>query len=172
MKTKTVLALFCMLAMSTTAVPQSAAGSSSDLLEKMTGTWNVEGNVRTSPAHHVITAEWILNKQFLRLHELTSPNAPASEKPYDALWFIGYDDVSERYVIHLLDVFGPRYSETLGYGTQKGNAIAFIFEYPDGPFRNTMEYRPESDSWHWVLQDKDKGQWRLFADFKLTRAAK
>jgi hypothetical protein len=163
------LSLFALLACSQLADSQAPAAAPSEILDKMAGTWTVEGNVRTSPTHHTITAEWILNRQFLRLHEVTSPEAPKSEKPYDAIWFVGYDEVSDRYVIHLLDIFGPRFSETLGYGTRKANAIAFVFEYPDGPFHTTMEYRPESDSWHWLLEQKEKGQWQQFADFKLTR---
>jgi hypothetical protein len=171
MRKKTATAvLLCMLFMfSKFAIPQQAAGRAGDLLDKMAGTWKVEGHVRTSPAHHTITAEWILNKQFLRLHEITSPDAPAPEKRYDAWWFIGYDAVSERYVVHLLDIFGPRYSETLGYGTRKGNVIAFVFEYPDGPFHTTVEYLPESGAWRWLLEQREKGQWTEFADFKLTR---
>jgi hypothetical protein len=42
--------------------------------------------------------------------------------------------MSERYVAHWIDVFGGRFSETLGYGKRAGDEIDFIFEYPDGPF--------------------------------------
>ena len=58
---------------------------------------------------------------FLRIQESTSTDAPTSEKRYEAIWFLGYDPVSEKYVLHLFDVFGARFSETLGYG---GVAIA------------------------------------------------
>jgi hypothetical protein len=51
---------------------------------------------------------------------------------------IGYDNMSERYVVHWIDVFGVRFSETLGYGKRVGNEIDFIFEYPDGPFRTNL----------------------------------
>ncbi len=120
-------------------------------------------------AHHTVTAEWVLNHQFLRIHEKTASNAPASESRYEAIWFIGYDPVSERYVSHLLDVFGARFSETLGYGTRDGNAIRFVFEYPDGPFHTTYRWSPQHDSWQWLLEQKDKdGKWTTFADLKLT----
>jgi hypothetical protein len=42
------------------------------------------------------------NHQFLSLHKKTSADAPAAERRYEALWFVGYDGVSERYVMHLL----------------------------------------------------------------------
>ncbi len=141
-----------------------------ELVDHMAGTWRLEGQVMGRDAHHDVQAEWVLGHQFLRIHEKTSANAPASEYPYEAFWFIGYDSVSERYVAHLLDVFGGRFSETLGYGTRDGNSIRFVFEYPDGPFHTTYRWSPQQDTWQWLLEQEDKdGKWATFADLKLTR---
>ena len=158
-------------------IPLFAQGPSpewhDDLVDHMAGTWKLEGTVMGAQAHHAVIAEWVLNHQFLRLDEKTDTNAPASEHRYEAIWFIGYDSVSERYVSHLLDIFGPRFSETLGYGIRDGNAIRFVFEYPDGPFHTTYRWLPESDTWQWLLEQKDKnGKWTTFADLKLTRIPK
>jgi hypothetical protein len=143
-----------------------------ELAEDMAGDWNVEGQVLGRPAHHEIQAEWVLNHQFLRIHEKTSAAAPGSENRYEALWFLGYDPVSERYVVHLLDVFGTRFSETLGYGTRDGNSLRFVFEYPDGPFHTTYRWSPQSKTWQWFMETKNKdGKWISFADLKLARAA-
>jgi hypothetical protein len=114
----------------------------------------------------------VLNHQFLNIHEKTAAGAPNSEHRYEASWFLGYDPVSERYVLHLLDVFGGRFSETLGYGTRDGNSIRFVFEYADGPFHTTYRWSPQDDTWQWVMEQKDKaGKWTPFADLKLIRAA-
>jgi len=140
------------------------------LVDHMVGTWTIEGNVMGAPAHHTVTAEWVLNHQFLRIYEKTSPDAPSSEKRYEAIWFIGYDDVSEKYVEHLMDIFGARFSESLGYGTRDGDSIRFVYEYPDGPFRTTYRWNPQQGSWQWLMEEKDKnGKWITFADFKLKR---
>ncbi len=142
------------------------------LVDHLAGTWKVEGTLVGQNAHHTVTAEWILNHQFLRIEEKTSADAPKTESPYDALWFLGHDEVSERYVLHLMDVFGARYSETLGYGARGGNQIRFVFEYPDGPFHTTFRWDPEKDAWEWHLEQKDKnGKWAPFADLKLSRVA-
>jgi hypothetical protein len=142
-----------------------------DLVDHMTGTWKLEGQVMGRDARHEVQAEWVLNHQFLRIHEKTDASAPGSEKWYEATWFLGYDPVSERYVLHLLDVFGGRFSETLGYGERDGNAIRFVFEYPDGPFHTTYRWSPEKDTWQWLMEQKDKdGQWTNFADLRLTRS--
>lgn len=142
-----------------------------DLLDHMTGTWKLTGTVMGQEAHHTVATEWVLNHQFLRVQEKTSEGAPESERRYEATWFLGYDATSERYVVHLLDIFGARYSETLGYGTRDGNAVRFVFEYPDGPFHTTFRRSQQDDSWQWLLEQKDKdGKWSTFANLKLTRA--
>jgi hypothetical protein len=141
-----------------------------ELLDHLSENWIVAGNVMGHPAHHQVDAEWVLNHQFLRIHEKTADDAPTSERRYEAFWFLGYDAVSERYVMHLIDVFGPRFSETLGYGVRSGNEIRFTFEYPDGPFHNTYLRSPEKNAWEWRLEQKNsKGVWMPFADLTLTR---
>ena len=142
-----------------------------DLVDHMAGTWKQQGQVMGRDAHHAVEAEWVLNHQFLRIHEKTETGAPGSEQRYEAIWFLGYDPTSERYVLHLLDIFGVRFSETLGYGVRDGNAIRFVFEYPDGPFRTVFQWSPEKDTWQWVMTQKDKdGKWAPFADLKLARS--
>lgn len=144
-----------------------------DLIDHLTGDWKLEGQVMGHDAHHQVQAEWVLNHQFLLIHEKTVAGAPGSEHRYEATWFLGYDPVSERYVLHLLDVFGARFSETLGYGTRDGNAIRFIFEYPDGPFHTTYRWSPDKGAWQWLMEQKDKdGKWTNFADLKLTRPSR
>jgi hypothetical protein len=143
-----------------------------DLVDHLTGAWIMHGKVMGQDAHHEVRAEWVLNHQFLSIHEKTAADAPNSEHRYEAHWFLGYDPVSERYVLHLLDMFGGRFSETLGYGTRDGNSIRFVFEYPDGPFHTAYRWSAQDDSWQWVMEQKDKaGKWTPFADLSLTRAA-
>ena len=166
---------FCLLlvtlGLTAASVAQTPAEWRDDLVDHMTGSWKMEGSVMGRDAHHEVEAEWVLNHQFLRIHEKTSSGASAAEHKYEATWFLGYDPISERYVLHLLDVFGARFSETLGYGARDGNAIRFIFEYPDGPFHTTFRWSPEKDSWEWLMEQKDKdGKWTSFADLKLTHA--
>jgi hypothetical protein len=150
---------------------QAPAEWRDDLVDHMIGTWKLNGQIMGRDAHHEVKVEWVLNHQFLHIHEKTEADAPSSEKRYEAIWFLGYDPVSERYVLHLLDVFGGRFSETLGYGTRDGHSIRFVFEYPDGPFHTTYRWSPEADTRQWLMEQKDKnGEWTKFADLKLARS--
>ncbi len=152
------------------ASAQSPNEWNDELVEHLTGTWKLEGTVMGHAAHHDIRAGWILNHQFLNIQERTAASAPEAEHRYQANWFLGYDSVSDRYVMHLIDVFGARFSETLGYGTRDGDSIRFVFEYPDGPFHTVFRWLPQSNSWRWLMEQKDKaGKWTSFADLTLTR---
>jgi hypothetical protein len=173
---KTLSYLFLIIVLATLARPvrlsaQSPAEWRDDLVDHMVGTWKQQGEIMGRDAHHAVDAEWVLNHQFLRIHEKTEAGVPGSENRYEAIWFLGYDPVSDRYVLHLLDVFGGRFSETLGFGLRDGNAIRFVFEYPDGPFHTVFQWSPENDTWQWLMTQKDKdGKWANFGDLKLTRS--
>jgi len=158
-------------ALASSSSSAEVGGTWSDaLVDHLAGTWKLEGQVMGHAAHHDVNAAWVLNHQFLYIHESTSAAAPHSEHRYEASWFLGYDPVSERYVLHLLDVYGARFSETLGFGVHEGDEIRFVFEYPDGPFHTSFRWSAAKGSWQWAMQQKDKGgQWTKFAEFALTR---
>ncbi len=137
-----------------------------DLLENMVGEWKITRRIRGQSLENTATVEWVLNHQFMKVH-LKDVQKPSQ---YEAMVFIGYDNMSERYVVHWIDVFGGRSSETLGYGTRNGNSIKFVFEYPDGPFHNTFTWNPETKTWKFVLEQKTQaGKWTTFAEDALRR---
>jgi hypothetical protein len=90
---------------------------------------------------------------------------------YEAAIYVGYDNMSERYVVHWIDVFGGRFSETLGYGMKTDkNSIKFVFEYTDGPFHNTFTWNSEAKTWQFLMRTKDKsGRWIVFAEDMLRK---
>src|SRR5271169_2883597 len=67
-----------------------------DLLDKMTGRWKLTGTIRGQTAEHAVEAQWVLNHQWLQVHEKDVATPPA----YEANVMIGYDNTSERYVAH------------------------------------------------------------------------
>jgi Protein of unknown function (DUF1579) len=173
LKTRSMFALSAAILFARPAAAQTSVAWPDDLVSQLAGNWKIEGKVMGQNAHHDVQADWVLNRQFLRIQEKTASDAPTDERRYDAIWFLGYDAISERYVLHLMDTFGGRFSETLGYGTRDGNQIRFVFEYPDGPFRNTYRWNPEKSTWQWLMEQKDKnGVWGQFADLKLTKVRK
>jgi hypothetical protein len=129
-----------------------------DLLDQLAGFWDLTGTVRGQPVHDRVDCEWILNHQFMRIHR------KSVEGPHEALMYLGYDPVSERFVAHLLDTFGARGSETLGYGIRSGDKLQFVFEYPSGPYHYTLSWDGKEKSWQFVLESKDRqGHWTTFS---------
>jgi hypothetical protein len=137
-----------------------------DLLNKLIGQWNLTGKIGERPVENNLSAQWVLNHQFIEINfvDLASPAT------YFAKVSIGYDCISEKYLVHWLDNFGGRTSETLGYGIKNGRAIEFRFEYPEGPFINRFTYDDKDGSWHIHMTTKnDKGEWMVFGDEYLKR---
>lgn len=137
-----------------------------ELLENLVGDWKLSRRIRERTVENSVKVEWILNHQFLRIH-MKDVETPSR---YEAMVFVGYDTVSERYVVHWIDVFGGRFSETLGYGKRDGNSIMFVFEYPEGPFHNTFTWNPADKTWTFMTEQKNQqARWTRFAIDKLRR---
>ncbi len=137
-----------------------------DLLDKLAGDWKLTRKISGRSVENRVKTEWVLNHQFLLVHMKDGSVPPG----YEAMVFIGYDNAGDRYVAHWIDVFGGRFSETLGYGKRSGNSIKFVFEYPDGPFNNTFTWYPKVKSWVFLMEQKDKaGMWKTFAEDTLRR---
>ena len=143
------------------------------LLEKLAGDWSVGGKLLGQPVKQKLTAGWVLNHQFLQLHFIAADEPPKGEERYEALVYLGYDNMSERYVVHWIDVFGGRFSETLGFGKRDGDVIKLVFEYPDGPFQTTFALNEKAGTWSVSMRQKDAaGAWQGFAEESLTRVKK
>jgi uncharacterized protein DUF1579 len=139
-----------------------------ELLDNLTGEWKLIRKIRGRLVENSVNVDWVLNHQFLRIHMRDVAAPPA----YEAMVFIGYDNVDKRYVVHWLDAFGGGFSQTLGYGSRSGNSMKLLFAYPDGPFVNTLTWNPETKTWHFLMQQKQPdGKWTIFAEDDLSRVS-
>lgn len=138
-----------------------------ELLENLVGDWKLLRKIGGRTGENTVRVDWVLNHQFIRIH-MKDVATPAQ---YEAMVFIGYDNTDQRYVAHWIDVFGGRFSETLGYGKRGGDSIKFLFEYPDGPFHNTFTWNPANKTWTFLMEQKTKdGKWSTFATDTLDRS--
>jgi hypothetical protein len=136
------------------------------LLQQLTGDWTMTGAVKGKPVTYGFRAEWVLQHTWFRLEMQDVAEPPQ----YQAIVYIGYDDDSARYVAHWIDVFGGRFSETLGYGRREGNVVRFEFKYPDGPFYTSFLLDPAAGTWRVEMKDRlPDGSWRDFARYRLDR---
>lgn len=131
------------------------------------GRWDIVRQIRGTEVRNTMTAAWVLNHQFLRLHMKDVKEPPA----YEAIVLIGYVHASKEYVAHWTDTFGGKFS-AVGRGKRASDSIEFRFDYPDGPFYNTFTWQPERKGWVMRMESQDAtGARKPFALDSLTRAA-
>lgn len=167
MLTRSASALAVFVILTATVLNAERAKFQDALLDNLVGDWRIErkfGSGRT--AENTVRAEWVLDHQFIELHYRDVARPPK----YEATVFIGYDARDQRYVCHWIDNFGGEFS-ALGYGKidNERRAIEFTFDYKDGPFTNKFSFDPVTKTWTSVMRQKDKGEWKLFAEDKFTR---
>jgi hypothetical protein len=105
------------------------------LLDKMTGQWMMTGEMGQKKVGYSFNAQWVLKHQFMEW-EIT--DMLSRDPEYVAKVYVGYDCDTKRYIVHWIDNIGGKFSETLGYGTKKGDVIELKFKYPNAPSVNTM----------------------------------
>ena len=150
-RTLSVLLLFASAAVSQESNPVSFQDN---LLDRLVGTWKVTGLVHGSPSKQTLRAEWVLHHQFLRVYQKSEENVARRDFPFEGLFFIGYDDSAKRYVAHLMDVFGGRDSETLGYGNRTTDQVTLEFKQPEGSVTEQFTYAAKLKTWHIVSSVK------------------
>ena len=151
------------------AVAQQPAASD-PMLDAMTGKWVLTGTIVGKPTTHDVEADWVLNHQFVRIHEVSREKTAAGQPQYDAWVFVGWDDAQKLYVIHWLDVYGGGYSGR-GKGKRDGDSIPFVFHYENdnADFHTTFVWDEKTKTWQWNMDGEKDGKLRPFARLTLKR---
>src|SRR5262249_38481380 len=131
-------------------------------LDNFVGDWNgvrKMGNGRNIETS--VRGEWVLMHQFIELHYGAGDKAGE----YEALAFVGFDEMAKSYVCHWLDVFGGHYAG-IGRGKLDPNllAIEFRFDSKDGSLTNRFGFDPGTKTWTSLIRQKEDGQWKTFAE--------
>jgi hypothetical protein len=143
--------------------------STDEFLEHLLGSWTLTGTMGTKRLNQRVDANWVLQGEFLQMHFVQDGPAPQGQVPYEAIYMLGFDREAKKYVLQLFDTFGPAYSRTIGIGTRQGNAVEFLFDYPDGLFSNLFSWEPETGHWTMLLRQREgTGPWKVFATKTLT----
>jgi hypothetical protein len=158
------------------AVPMLAASAQplqDPLVQHLIGEWVLEGTIGGERTTHDVVAEWVLERQYVQLHEIARETDAAGRPAYEALVTIGWDEPSQRYACLWLDSTGGGglVPGAIGYGAASGDSIPFLFHFPDGSvFHNTFLYHRDSDTWEWHLDGEgDDGTLQPFARVTLSR---
>jgi len=143
------------------------------LLDHMTGQWLLQGTVEGKQTTHDVAAEWVLNHEYIQLHETAREKDAQGRPAYDAIVFLGWDKNSNHIACLWLDTTsgdGLSARTTIGMGKREGNEIVFLFKGSDGSvFHTTFAYNPADDTWKWIMDGEEHGKLQPFARLSLKR---
>jgi len=143
------------------------------LMDKMTGEWVMTGTIGGEQVTHDVHVDWILKRQYIRIHEVSRETDADGEVAYEAWIHIAWDKENAEYVVMWMDTTGTTNfaAEGVGHGKANGDQIPFAWKFADGSgIRNTFEYERVNDAWSWAIDNVDESQKRsIFARLSLKR---
>ena len=154
------------------SAPARQVQSTSSLLDRLAGRWILQGTIDGKQTTHDVTAEWVLQHQYLQLHEVSREKDSLGLAAYEAIVYLGWDQQRQQYGCYWMDITGGgTFSEHgIGRAKQEGNEIPFLFTYSDTvAFHTTFAFEPKTDTWKWVMDDDNHGKRQPFARVTLTR---
>jgi hypothetical protein len=167
------IALAALVAPTARAQSPGAAAAAEALLDKMTGHWVLTGTIGRKPTTHDVDVDWILKREYIRLHEVSREKDAAGGPEYEAWICIVWDGKKTEYAVLWLDntaafTFG---AEGIGHAKPDGDRIPMLFRDPDGGgIHTTFSYDRAKDTWSWTIDNADKtGKLSSFAAVTLTR---
>ena len=143
------------------------------LMDDMVGEWLMTGTIAGEQVTHDVSAEWILGRRYVRIHEVSRERDEDGGLAYEAWIDVAWDAENAEYVVMWLDNTGTTNfaEEGVGHGKPEEDRIPFVWNLADGTgIRNTFEYDREADSWSWKIDNVgDSGQPATFASLLLER---
>ncbi|MFY9745471.1 MAG: hypothetical protein WA891_06295 [Acidobacteriaceae bacterium] len=141
------------------------------LLDHMTGHWILQGTIAGREVTHDIDSDWVLNQEYVRIHETSREKNAQGQPVYEAIVFIERDDRTREYKCEWLDsTAGGGLSGPIAEGKRSGDAILFVFPSEDGSgTHTTFVWSRNTDTWQWVMDNEEGGKLTPFARVQLSR---
>jgi hypothetical protein len=160
--------LFCAVSPS----QQMPSMSPVQLLDRMPGDWVMQGTIGGKQTTHDVHVEWVLNREYLQIHEVSREKKAGGQPAYEAIIYVGWVEKDHEYGCLWLDSTGQWNFSPVGlaHAKEAGVSIPFIFNVSGSDsLHTTFTYDQRSDTWHWVIDDITDGKTDHFADLKLAR---
>lgn len=143
------------------------------LMDRMVGEWVMTGTIAGEQVTHDVSAEWILGRRYVRIHELARERDENGDPAYEAWIDVAWDPEAAEYVVMWLDNTETTNfaEEGVGHGTPDGDRIPFVWHLADGTgIQNTWVYDRADDMWTWTIENVGgSGQSAPFARLLLRR---
>ncbi len=141
------------------------------LLDRLIGTWVLRGTIASKETTHDVTFEWVLGRQYVRMHEVSREKDQKGQSAYEAIVYIGWDAASKRYACLWLDSTGGGglAAQAIAYAPASKSELAFLFDLGGTRFHTTFRYNDAAGTWQWFMDGEEGGRMQPFARVTLTR---
>lgn len=142
------------------------------LFPRLIGQWVLRGTIARQATVHDVTFEWLLGREYVRMHEVSRERTADGTPAYEAVVLFGRDPKTKAYAALWLDNTGAAAfpEEGTGRGVVRGDSISFLFTESGKPsFHTTFLYRPAKDVWEWHMDNDSAGVLKPFARVTLVR---
>jgi hypothetical protein len=148
-----------------------------DLLNHLVGTWEVTGTANDNKFTATIQAEWVMSHQYLHIYEKSNEEIPWLHTPLEIEFFIGYNHISKRHIVHEISVFGSDGPyEGFCYAYCNGNEMKLVKKCESDSNTITVQrftWEPVSNSWHSEIRQMINGnEGDVLVDQKLVAVKK
>jgi len=142
------------------------------LEDRLIGHWVLQGTLAGKETTHDVDAVWVLNREYVQLHELSRAKKPDGTPEYEAVIYIEWQDRTHQYSCLWLDSTegGGVSANIIGHANPEGDKLPFVFQLKgDETFHTTFSYDKRADSWEWLLEDHKGDKIGRFGQVRLTR---
>lgn len=142
------------------------------LLDRLAGTWILQGTIAGHQTTHDIESEWVLNHEYLRLHETSRERNARGQPAYEAIIFVEWNGTANEYKCLWLDsTGGGALAAPIAPGKRDNDEITFSWrdKDKDSGVNTTFAYNRVTDTWAWLIDNEEAGKRTPFARVKLTR---
>jgi hypothetical protein len=141
------------------------------LLSHLAGQWILTGAFGGTATVHDIDARWVLNHEYLTLHEISRERNTNGQPAYEAIVVLSENPTSRECSCLWLDTTSPNgLSGIMGRGKATADSLQFLFQYPtDGTLHTTFLYSASADRWQWTIESDQDGKHETFGHATLTR---
>jgi hypothetical protein len=169
---RAILATLALLFAASFPASAQAPTAKDPLLDRLAGSWILQGTIAGQQTTHDIESEWVLNHEYLRIHETSHEKNAQGQPAYEAIIFIEWDKSSNEYKCLWLDsTGGGGLSAPVAQGKRGNDEIVFLFrdKDKDSGVHTTFAYSKGTDTWTWLIDNESAGKRTPFARVKLTR---
>ncbi len=160
-----LMAVVLAWATASTALEQ-ASTPEAELLDRLVGSWILEGTIDGKTTTHDVVANSVLNGQYVQLHEVSRERDAQGRPEYEALVYLTWERSRGEYSCLWLDSTSNEglSNGVVGRATPAGDELRLLFEFAAGStFHTTFAYDRKADTWQWTMDGEEKGQLTPFA---------